>query len=131
MKKQIPDQTYGVIGLGRFGTALVKTLAAAGKEVIAVDKDEEKVKACTMAKLAGADFVKTSTGFSTGGAKAEDVALMRQTVGTDMGVKASGGVRSYADAVTMIKAGANRIGASSGKKICSGGDNGGEGAGLY
>lgn len=93
--------------------------------------DEEKVKACTMAKLAGADFVKTSTGFSTGGAKAEDVALMRQTVGTDMGVKASGGVRSYADAVTMIKAGANRIGASSGKKICSGGDNGGEGAGLY
>ena len=90
-----------------------------------------QVKACTMAKLAGADFVKTSTGFSTGGAKAEDVALMRQTVGTDMGVKASGGVRSYADAVTMIKAGANRIGASSGKKICSGGDNGGEGAGLY
>lgn len=82
--------------------------------------DEEKVKACTVSKLAGADFVKTSTGFSTGGATVEDVALMRATVGPEMGVKASGGVRSYADAVAMVKAGANRLGASSGKKICSG-----------
>lgn len=82
--------------------------------------DEEKVKACTVAKLAGADFVKTSTGFSTGGATVEDVALMRQTVGPEMGVKASGGVRSYDDAVAMVKAGANRLGASSGKKIVTG-----------
>lgn len=82
--------------------------------------DEEKVKACTVSKLAGADFVKTSTGFSTGGATVEDVRLMRETVGPDMGVKASGGVRTYADAVAMIKAGANRMGASSTKKIVSG-----------
>ena len=85
--------------------------------------DEEKVKACTVSKLAGADFVKTSTGFSTGGATVEDVALMRATVGPDMGVKASGGVRTYSDAVAMVKAGASRLGASSGKKICSGDTN--------
>lgn len=82
--------------------------------------DEEKVKACTVAKLAGAHFVKTSTGFSTGGATVEDVRLMRETVGPDIGVKASGGVRTYADAVAMINAGANRIGASSTGKIVSG-----------
>lgn len=82
--------------------------------------DEEKVKACTVAKLAGAHFVKTSTGFSTGGATVEDVKLMRETVGPEMGVKASGGVRTYDDAVAMIKAGANRLGASSGAKIVSG-----------
>lgn len=79
--------------------------------------DEEKEKACLAAKEAGADFVKTSTGFSTGGATLEDIALMRKTVGPDMGVKASGGVRSYADAVAFIEAGATRLGASSGKKI--------------
>ena len=82
--------------------------------------DEEKVQACTVAKLAGADFVKTSTGFSTGGATVEDVKLMRETVGPEMGVKASGGIRTYADAVAMIQAGANRLGASSGKAIVSG-----------
>ena len=82
--------------------------------------DEEKVKVCTVAKLVGADFVKTSTGYSTGGATVEDVALMRQTVGPDMGVKASGGVRTYDDAVAMIKAGANRLGASSTLKIVAG-----------
>ncbi|MGM9554689.1 MAG: deoxyribose-phosphate aldolase [Faecousia sp.] len=82
--------------------------------------DEEKVKACTVAKLAGAHFVKTSTGYSTGGATVEDVRLMRETVGPDMGVKASGGVRTYDDAVAMINAGANRIGASSTGKIVSG-----------
>lgn len=69
---------------------------------------------------AGADFVKTSTGFSTGGATVEDVALMRQTVGPDMGVKASGGARSYEDAQAFIKAGATRIGASSGVAIMKG-----------
>jgi len=82
--------------------------------------DEEKVKACTVSKLAGAHFVKTSTGFSTGGATAEDVRLMRETVGPDVGVKASGGVRTYTDAINMINAGANRIGASSTGKIVSG-----------
>lgn len=82
--------------------------------------DEEKVKACTIAKLAGADFVKTSTGFSTGGATEEDVKLMRQTVGPDMGVKASGGVRDYESAVRMVEAGATRLGTSSGVKIVSG-----------
>ena len=74
--------------------------------------DEENERACKLAKDAGADFVKTSTGFSTGGATKEDIALMRKTVGTEMGVKASGGVRTYEDAVTMIESGATRIGAS-------------------
>lgn len=79
--------------------------------------DEEKVKACQMAKEAGADFVKTSTGFSTGGATAADIALMRKTVGPEMGVKASGGIRSYETAMEMINAGATRIGASAGIAI--------------
>ena len=74
--------------------------------------DEEKVKACELAKEAGADFVKTSTGFSTGGAKAEDVALMRKTVGDDMGVKASGGIHTAEEAQAMIDAGASRLGTS-------------------
>ncbi|MBQ5542637.1 MAG: deoxyribose-phosphate aldolase [Erysipelotrichales bacterium] len=81
--------------------------------------DEEKVEACLCAKRAGANFVKTSTGFSTGGATAEDVALMRKTVGQDLGVKASGGVRTYADTKKMIEAGATRIGASAGIAIMS------------
>lgn len=83
--------------------------------------DEEKVTACKLAKEAGADFVKTSTGFSTGGATAADVALMRKTVGPELGVKAAGGVRDYASAKMMLEAGANRIGASSGKKIVESG----------
>ncbi|NQJ71845.1 deoxyribose-phosphate aldolase [Streptococcus suis] len=82
--------------------------------------EEEKVKACQLSKEAGADFVKTSTGFSTGGATVEDVALMRKTVGSDMGVKASGGARSYEDAIAFIEAGATRIGASSGVAIMKG-----------
>ncbi|HEM5988159.1 TPA: deoxyribose-phosphate aldolase [Streptococcus suis] len=82
--------------------------------------DEEKVKACELSKEAGADFVKTSTGFSTGGATVADVALMRKTVGPDMGVKASGGARSYEDAIAFIEAGASRIGASSGVAIMKG-----------
>jgi len=83
--------------------------------------DEEKVKACEAAVVAGADFVKTSTGFSTGGATTEDIALMRKTVGPDIGVKASGGVRDYATAEAMINAGATRIGASAGIAIVEGG----------
>ncbi|MBM7453586.1 deoxyribose-phosphate aldolase [Acholeplasma morum] len=78
---------------------------------------EEIVKACELTVEAKADFVKTSTGFSTGGATEEDIRLMRQTVGPNFGVKASGGVRNYEDAMTMINAGATRIGASSGIKI--------------
>lgn len=79
--------------------------------------DEEKVRACLAAKRAGADFVKTSTGFSKGGATVADVALMRRTVGSDMGVKASGGVKGIEDARKMVEAGATRIGASVGVKI--------------
>jgi deoxyribose-phosphate aldolase len=100
--------------------------AARGKALVKVIietcllTDEEKVKVCTVAKLAGADFVKTSTGFSTGGATVEDIRLMRQTVGPDMGVKASGGVRDYAAAKAMIDAGATRIGTSSAKGILAG-----------
>ena len=79
--------------------------------------DEEKTAACLAAKRAGADFVKTSTGFSTGGATEHDVALMRAAVGDDMGVKASGGIRTQEDALRMIAAGASRIGASAGIAI--------------
>ena len=79
--------------------------------------DEEKVRVCLLAKKAGADFVKTSTGFSKGGATKEDVALMRKTVGPEMGVKASGGVRTKEDMENMIKAGATRIGTSHGCEL--------------
>lgn len=82
--------------------------------------EEEKVKACQLSVKAGADFVKTSTGFSTGGATVEDIALMRKTVGPTIGVKASGGIRSAEDAKKMIEAGATRIGASSGIAIVKG-----------
>lgn len=79
--------------------------------------EEEKILACQIAKRAGADFVKTSTGFSTGGATVADVALMRRTVGPEMGVKAAGGIRDYAAAKAMLDAGATRIGASAGIAI--------------
>ncbi|MGN7413250.1 deoxyribose-phosphate aldolase [Paenibacillus sp. SAF-068] len=103
--------------------------AAAGKALVKVIietcllTDEEKVRACQAAVRAGADFVKTSTGFSTGGATPEDIALMRRTVGPDVGVKASGGVRSLEDMQKMIESGATRIGASSGVKIMQGGQS--------
>ncbi|EYT95333.1 deoxyribose-phosphate aldolase [Enterococcus mundtii] len=80
----------------------------------------EIIKACELAKAAGADFVKTSTGFSTGGARVEDIRLMRETVGPEMGVKASGGIHNEAEAVAMIEAGATRIGTSAGVAIMSG-----------
>lgn len=82
--------------------------------------DEEKIMACKLSKSAGADFVKTSTGFSTAGATVKDIRLMRETVGEQMGVKASVGVRSREDADAMIKAGATRIGTSNGVKIVEG-----------
>lgn len=80
-------------------------------------EDTEKVAACALAKLAGADFVKTSTGFAQAGATAADVALMRRVVGPEMGVKAAGGIRTLADLQAMVAAGASRIGASSSVKI--------------
>jgi deoxyribose-phosphate aldolase len=114
--------------------ALVRDIAAVADEVhtgggilkviieTSLLTDEQKVLACRAAVEAGADFVKTSTGFNGGGATVEDVALMRRTVGPDLGVKASGGVRSREDAQAMIDAGATRIGASSGIAIVKGGN---------
>lgn len=81
--------------------------------------EEEKIKACELSMEAGADFVKTSTGFSTAGAKAEDVALMRRTVGETMGVKAAGGIRNKETAEEMVQAGASRLGTSATIQICS------------
>ncbi len=93
--------------------------------------DEEKVKACELSVEAGADFVKTSTGFSTGGATVEDIALMRKTVGPEIGVKASGGVRTFEDAEAMVKAGATRLGASAGLKIIRAKDAAASGGSNY
>jgi len=101
-----------VVQVAHASGALVKVII----EAVLLTK-EEKVTACLLAKEAGADFVKTSTGFSTGGATVEDVALMRSVVGPEMGVKAAGGVRTLDDAEKMVKAGATRIGASAGVKI--------------
>ncbi|HIZ70640.1 MAG TPA: deoxyribose-phosphate aldolase [Candidatus Atopostipes pullistercoris] len=97
------------------GQAIVKVIL----ETSLLTKSE-KIRASELAKQAGADFVKTSTGFSTGGATLDDVQLMRATVGPDMGVKASGGVRTFEDAKAMIEVGATRIGASSGISIIEG-----------
>jgi deoxyribose-phosphate aldolase len=97
------------------GKALVKVIIEA-----CLLTEEEKVRACQLAVKAGADYVKTSTGFSTGGATPEDVALMRKTVGPNIGVKASGGVRDMQSAEAMIQAGATRIGTSSGVSIVEG-----------
>ncbi|WP_202080693.1 deoxyribose-phosphate aldolase [Caldalkalibacillus salinus] len=100
--------------------------AAKGKALVKVIletsllTEEEKVRSCIISKNAGADYVKTSTGFSTGGATIEDIKLMRKTVGPDMGVKASGGVRDHKTVVDMVNAGATRIGASSGAAIVKG-----------
>ena len=84
---------------------------------VALLNDDEKIAGCTLSKAAGADFVKTSTGFASGGATAADVALMRRVVGADMGVKAAGGVRDYEGLKAMVAAGATRVGASAGVKI--------------
>jgi deoxyribose-phosphate aldolase len=80
---------------------------------------DEKVKACTLAKAAGADYVKTSTGFAASGATVEDVRLMREAVGREMGVKAAGGIRDAETAMAMVAAGATRVGASASVKIVS------------
>lgn len=97
------------------GQAVVKVIIETGFLT-----DEEKERACLLAKEAGADFVKTSTGFGPGQATVEDIRLMRETVGPNIGVKASGGVRDAESAKAMIEAGANRIGASAGIAIVSG-----------
>ncbi|MBK5240629.1 deoxyribose-phosphate aldolase [Clostridium sp.] len=94
------------------GSAIVKVILET-----CILTNDEKVKACELSVEAGADFVKTSTGFSTGGATSDDVELMRKIVGKDIGVKASGGIRTKADALKMINAGASRIGASASIKI--------------
>lgn len=100
-----------------------KIVNLAGRKIVKVIletcylTDEEKITACKIAEASGASFVKTSTGFGSGGATVEDVKLMRETVGDRLGVKASGGIRTLEDALKMISAGANRIGTSSGKAI--------------
>lgn len=105
----------GVVSTAHAAGAIVKVIIEA-----VLLTDEEKTIACLLSKEAGADFVKTSTGFASGGATMHDVELMRKAVGPEMGVKAAGGVRTYEDAENMIKAGATRIGASAGVKIIQG-----------
>ncbi len=102
----------GVVDAAHEGCAIVKVIIET-----ALLTDEEKVRACRLAKEAGADFVKTSTGFSKGGATVADIELMRRTVGSEIGVKAAGGVKDLESARQMIAAGATRIGASAGIKI--------------
>jgi deoxyribose-phosphate aldolase len=114
-KGALTDDIAAVAETVHAGGAILKVIIET-----ALLTDEQKVLACQAAVEAGADFVKTSTGFNGGGATVEDVALMRRTVGPDLGVKASGGVRSLADAQAMIAAGATRIGASSGIAIVKG-----------
>ncbi|HEM5159745.1 TPA: deoxyribose-phosphate aldolase [Streptococcus suis] len=128
------DEIDMVINIGALKTGnydlvledIKAVVAASGDKLVKVIieacllTDDEKVKACQLSQEAGADYVKTSTGFSTGGATVADVALMRKTVGPDMGVKASGGARSYEDAIAFIEVGASRIGASSGVAIMNG-----------
>ncbi len=105
----------GVVRLAHAADALVKVIIETS-----LLTDEEKITACLLAKEAGADYVKTSTGFAGGGATVQDIALMRRVVGPEMGVKASGGVKDYADAKSLVEAGATRIGASAGVKIVQG-----------
>jgi len=114
-KGALTDDIAAVAETVHAGGAILKVIIET-----ALLTDEQKVLACQAAVEAGADFVKTSTGFNGGGATVEDVALMRKAVGPNVGVKASGGVRSLADAQAMIAAGATRIGASSGIAIVKG-----------
>ena len=108
----VSKDILGVVRVAHGGGAICKVIIEA-----CLLTDEEKERACRIARDAGADFVKTSTGFSAGGATVADVALMRRAVGPKMGVKASGGVRTLEDLLKMVEAGATRIGSSSGVKI--------------
>lgn len=112
--RAVHEDIAAVVRTAHAANALVKVIIET-----AFLTDEEKVIASQLSKAAGADFVKTSTGFGPGGATVEDVALMRRVVGPSIGVKASGGVRNYADTQAMIAAGATRIGASAGVRIVS------------
>jgi deoxyribose-phosphate aldolase len=108
----VAEDIHAVVDAAHTGGAIVKVII----ETALLD-DEQKTVACTLSKEAGADFVKTSTGFAAHGATVEDVALMRKTVGAEMGVKASGGIRTLEDLRKMVAAGATRIGTSAGVKI--------------
>lgn len=129
------DEVDMVLNIGYLKSEMYEEVEADIASVVAVAKDRalvkviietalltkaEIVKACQLAKAAGADFVKTSTGFSTAGAKVEDVRLMRETVGKEMGVKASGGIHSQAEAQALIDAGATRLGTSASIAIING-----------
>ena len=114
VKKDIEDVTKVAHEKGAIVKVIIETCYLS---------EEEKEIACKLAMEAGADFVKTSTGFGTGGATIEDVKLMRKVVGDKLGVKAAGGIRTYEEALAMINAGANRIGTSSGVKIIEGAKN--------
>ena len=111
-EKTVQADIQAVVQAAHGAGAIVKVILET-----ALLSDDQKTKACLMAKAAGADFVKTSTGFGPAGATEHDVALMRRMVGPETGVKASGGIRTLADAKKMIAAGANRIGASASVKI--------------
>ncbi|HBN09276.1 MAG TPA: deoxyribose-phosphate aldolase [Cyanobacteria bacterium UBA8530] len=113
--RQVENDIRAVVGACHQLGAICKVILETG-----LLNDEEKVAGCALSKEAGADFVKTSTGFSKGGATVEDIALMRLTVGKEMGVKASGGVRDFQTAAAMVKAGATRIGASASVEIVQG-----------
>ncbi|HTR80841.1 MAG TPA: deoxyribose-phosphate aldolase [Bacteroidota bacterium] len=111
----VEEDIFAVVSTAKRYHVLSKVIIETG-----LLSDEEKIKACVLAKRAGADFVKTSTGFSKGGATTGDIALMRLVVGSAMGVKASGGVRSREDALKLVASGADRIGASASVAIASG-----------
>jgi deoxyribose-phosphate aldolase len=125
-KGTLVDDITAVAEAVHAGEAILKVIIET-----ALLSDEQKVLACEAAVEAGADFVKTSSGFNGGGATVEDIALMRSIVGPDIGVKASGGVRTLADAQAMIAAGATRIGASSGVAIVGGEAKGEQGSSAY
>lgn len=113
--KYVEEDIFSVVSTAHNFGVLTKVIIETG-----LLNDEEKVKACMLAKHAGADFVKTSTGFAKGGATVDDIALMRKVVGPELGVKASGGVRTQEDALALIASGADRIGASASVKIVTG-----------
>jgi deoxyribose-phosphate aldolase len=120
---RLKDKDYGyVLNDIKAITSVAKTYLCISKVILetCLLSDDEKVVACLLSKEAGADFVKTSTGFSKSGATVHDVALMKFVVGDKLKVKASGGIRSYDDAIAMVNAGASRLGASAGIKIISG-----------
>lgn len=114
-KERVQRDIQGVVDVAHAADAIVKVII----ETVMLT-DAEKETACLLAKAAGADFVKTSTGFAGGGATVADIALMRRVVGAEMGVKASGGVRTLEDAEALVAAGATRLGASAGVKIVQG-----------